>query len=71
MSNIDWQQVVKDLTNSGMTQAEIAEQCNLSQAAIQYLGSGETKEPKHSTGERLLFLLAKKSAPKQKTPSVS
>lgn len=69
MSDINWQQVINNLRESGMAQAEIAEQCKVSQAAIQQLNSGKTKEPKFSIGEKLIYLLGSKAVKKQKTPS--
>lgn len=69
MPSIDWPQVIESLKSSGMTQAEIAQHCNVSQAAIQQLNAGKTKEPKHSIGERLIYLMVRSNISKQKAPS--
>jgi len=58
MKQVDWQQIVKDLVKSGMTQAQIGEACGVTQAAVNLVNIGVTKDPKYSFGEKLLVLHA-------------
>lgn len=57
---MDWKEVIAELGRLGVRQPQIAEACGCSQGAISLLATGQTKDPKHSTGEALRRLLAAK-----------
>lgn len=51
-----WQLLLIDLKKLGWTQKLVAKQCDVTQAAINQLNIGRSREPRHSLGERLLSL---------------
>ena len=51
-----WQLLLVDLKKLGWTQKLVAKQCNVTQAAINQLNIGKSREPRHSLGEKLLGL---------------
>jgi transcriptional regulator with XRE-family HTH domain len=58
---MNWQLLLKTLTERGMTQQQIATECGCSQASISDLATGKTKNPTYQIGATLQTLL-KKSA---------
>lgn len=54
-----WQKLLIGLKKQGWSQARIAEHCNVTQAAINQLNIGKSKEPRHSLGENLIALAQK------------
>lgn len=50
------QQLVTELNEAGMSEAEIGAAIGLSQAQVHRIKSGETKETKWSAGDRLIAL---------------
>lgn len=60
------QSVIQELLNLGMTQTEIAEQCNCRQSSISDIATGQTKNPNFTLGTSLLNLLEKKREEQQK-----
>ncbi|WP_352309051.1 hypothetical protein [Psychrobacter sp. W2-37-MNA-CIBAN-0211] len=59
-----WQLLLKSLKRLGWTQTGIGLKCGVSQATISEIRLGNTREPKHELGERLLEL---SKNPKNKT----
>jgi|26BtaG_2_1085354.scaffolds.fasta_scaffold14781_4 transcriptional regulator with XRE-family HTH domain len=57
MSQTKWQEIIAELKKAGWTQAAIGKECGVSQAAINQIKLGLTKEPSHSIGEKLIKLL--------------
>lgn len=51
-----WPRVIAELRGAGLTQVEISRLCNTAQNNISRLSKGETLEPAHSLGERILSL---------------
>lgn len=51
-----WQTLLIGLKRKGWTQASIATHCKVTQAAINQLNIGKSKEPRHSLGENLIAL---------------
>lgn len=51
-----WQILLKTLKRHGWTQTNIGLECGVTQAAINQIKLGNTKEPKHELGENLLAL---------------
>lgn len=52
-----WQEIIAQLKDAGWTQTAIGKECGVSQAAINQIKLGLTKEPGHSVGEKLIELL--------------
>lgn len=63
---MDWQKLISELIDSGMTQSEIAEAAGTKQASISDIYRGVTQDPRSSTGIALIDL-----AKKRKVPSLS
>lgn len=55
-SGMDWKNIIKDLTDSGFTQSQIAALCNTGQSYICSLSKGVRKSPNWKLGESLLKL---------------
>jgi transcriptional regulator with XRE-family HTH domain len=53
---MDWQKIISDLQEAGLTQQQIAKECMTGQSHISSLARGKRLEPRHSLGERLLQL---------------
>jgi transcriptional regulator with XRE-family HTH domain len=51
-----WPEIIRAVVASGMTQPQIAAACGCGQATISDLLRGNTTEPRHSLGQRLLRL---------------
>ena len=56
MDQINWSQIVRRLTESGLTQPEIARLCQCGQSTVSDLLRGATTDPRTSTGLLLLGL---------------
>jgi|GEM_PF-2927942 len=56
MTQTKWQEIIAELKKAGWTQTAIAKECGVSQAAINQIKLGSTKEPSHSVGEKLIEL---------------
>lgn len=50
---MDWKALIQRLIDAGMTQAQIAEKCGASQAAVSDLFRGETASPRFDFGMKL------------------
>ena len=57
---IDFQKIIRDLLESGMTQQQIAKSCGTGQSHVSCLARGDRQEPRHSLGERLRALHAER-----------
>lgn len=58
---MDWKATIAELvTEHSMSQPQIAAVCGCAQSSISAIARGDTKDPRHSTGEALLKLLADK-----------
>jgi hypothetical protein len=58
---MDWTVVISELSGAfGMSQPEIAAACGCGQSTVSGLATGVTKDPRHSTGQKLLALLEAK-----------
>lgn len=53
---MNWQKIIRDLTDFGLTQADIAEKIGVSQPTVSDLKNGNIKEPLHSKGVALVGL---------------
>lgn len=53
---MDWQNLIKSLVESGLTQIEIAEATGSTQATISDIQRGITKDPRSSIGLSLLAI---------------
>ena len=49
-------QLIQELIDTGLSEAEIGDRIGLSQPQVHRLKTGEAKEPKWSVGERLIAL---------------
>lgn len=58
----EWQILLKGLKKQGWSQARIAEHCKVTQAAINQLNIGKSREPRHSLGENLIKLATLQSS---------
>lgn len=57
---MDWKTLIAELTEIGMTQAEIGAIAELSQPAISDLANGRTRDVRWSSGDRLRKLHAER-----------
>ena len=55
---MDWNKIVSDIKETGMTQAEIAAHIDVAVGTLSELCSGKVTEPKWSKGDALLSLHA-------------
>ena len=53
---MDWNQIVTEIKDAGLTQAQIAERIGVSAGTLSELCSGKVIEPKWSKGAALLAL---------------
>lgn len=51
-----WPSIIKDLLDSGLTQARVAELIGVAQTTISEMANGRIKEPGWSKGQALLAL---------------
>jgi transcriptional regulator with XRE-family HTH domain len=58
---MDWTKIIKDLIDSGLTQARIAELCGTGQSYISGLLRNERKRPSWELGNSLLRLHAERA----------
>lgn len=58
MNQTKWQEIIAELKKAGWTQSAIGKECGVSQAAINQIKLGLTKEPSYSIGEKLIELLS-------------
>ena len=65
---MDWPAVIRDLTNSGLTQTQIADACGVAQSHISYLARSVRKAPSWQLGDQLLKLRAKHCRPAKPQP---
>lgn len=56
---MDWNKIVTEIKESGLTQAEIADAIGVATGTLSELCSGKVGEPKWSKGDALLALHAK------------
>ena len=61
---MNWQKIIIDLCDSGLTQQEIAAKAGCAQTTVSELASGKTADPRFSLGQRLLAI-ARKRKPTQ------
>lgn len=54
---MNWKQLISEIADaSGLTQAQIAAHTGLAQSSLSELLSGSTKEPRFSTGQKLVAM---------------
>lgn len=53
----DFQQVIKNLMDKGITQVAIAERCSITQAYVSRLLTGASKVPSYGVGVKLVNML--------------
>lgn len=53
---MDWPNILKDLSERGLTQQQIAEKCGVAQGTVSDLARGESKNPSFSFGQALIDL---------------
>ena len=53
---MDWKQLIADITQLGISQADIATRTGIAASAISELATGKTKEPRWTTGQKLRAL---------------
>ena len=56
---MDWNKIVAEIKETGLTQAQIADEIGVSVGTLSELCSGKVSEPKWSKGDALLALHAK------------
>lgn len=54
---MDWKQLILDITQLGISQADISIKTGIAPSAISELATGKTREPRWTTGQKLLQLL--------------
>lgn len=65
---MNWPELLEALRKRGWTQALLAERLGIAQSAVSDLRRGETKDPKHSTGEAIRALLQSGELPPEVAP---
>ena len=50
---MDWKKLIQDLIDAGMTQVEIAAECEVAQSSVSALASGKSNSPRYEFGVRL------------------
>lgn len=63
----NWPTIVNDLTDTGMTRAELAAAVKAGVSTLADLATGSSGEPRHALGVRLLKLHARR-VPKSRVP---
>lgn len=58
MACMNWSQLIRELSERGVTQKEIADYCGCGQSTVSELLRGEIKEPSWSIGSALTALHA-------------
>ena len=58
---MDWNKIVSEIKETGMTQSEIAEIIDVAAGTLSELCSGKVTEPKWSKGDALLALHAERT----------
>lgn len=53
---MDWKQIISDMRENGLTQAQIAERAKVAQSFVSELSTGAAKDPRFSIGQRLISL---------------
>ena len=53
---MNWPNIIQELIDSGLTQAQIAELCNTGQSHISSILRGSRKQPGWALGDRLIAL---------------
>lgn len=53
---MDWKQLIKDLSDAGLTQMQIADRCGVAQSTVSDLGRGVSNSPSFQLGSKLLEL---------------
>ena len=56
MRLMNWQELIKRLIDSGMTQQQIADQVGVTQSVISELSTGKATRPRFETGAALIGL---------------
>ena len=70
IGGMDWKQLIADLAQLGISQAEIATKTGIAPSAISELATGKTREPRWTTGQKLRTLLsAEKRKASKPTPA--
>lgn len=64
MLGMDWKQLIADITQLGISQADISTRTGIAPPTISELATGKTREPRWSTGQKLrsLYRAAKRQA---------
>lgn len=57
---MNWTSIIQALLDSGMTQSQIAEECDTGQSHISGLYRGDRKQPNWELGDRILALYQKR-----------
>lgn len=68
---MEWQTIIQELRDAGVTQSEQAKACGLSPQSMSELANGIVKEPKHSVGAVLLGLHMQHVGGKQSTKAAA
>jgi len=53
---MDWQNLISDLAQAGMTQAQIAQRVGVTQSLISELSTGKAAEPRYGLAMKLIRL---------------
>lgn len=57
---MDWPQLIKELADAKVTQAQIAEACGVTQSTVSEVSRGIIKSPSYTFGTRLIALHGEK-----------
>lgn len=71
MRRMNWPAILETLRERGWTQALLSERLGIAQSALSDLKRGDTKDPKHSTGEALRQLLDSGAKPTPAQPEAA
>ena len=62
---MDWNKIVSEIKDSGMTQAQIAESAGVATGTLSELCAGKIAEPRWSRGDALIALHAERCGAKK------
>jgi predicted XRE-type DNA-binding protein len=71
---MNWNQLIKDIQETGLSQVQIATHCNCGQATISELARGVTVQPSYAIGQALVELrkrISRKVKAKSPTPATT
>ncbi len=64
---MNWQQIIKDLQEAGVTQQEMARRCGTKQSTISSIATGKSRDTRYALGAALLRMHSERCKPLAQT----